>query len=70
MEKSFTTQDGINIQTKQLLEWKSILKEECYWKLEEWATKNNNKAENGYNITRGTELDNWIANNLMRKQNY
>ena len=65
MEKQFTVEQGLEIQAKQLAEWKSILKDEVYEALHEYATRNNGEAKTGYNICRGSNLDNYIGNYML-----
>ena len=62
MEKIFTVEDGIEIQNKCLQEWKTVLLPEVYLALEEYATRKNHKAESGYDIVRGQDLNSYIRN--------
>lgn len=63
MEKSeFTVADGIRVQRQQLAEWQTVLKPDVYKILEELATKDNDKAKDGYGIVRGSELNNYVQN--------
>ncbi len=62
--KEFTTFEGLVIQREQLEKWKLLLKHEVYTALEAWATQYNEHplVKDGYDICRGSELDNFIAN--------
>ena len=62
MEKEFAIQDGIDIQTQQLQEWKLVLLPEVYSALEEYATRKNHEAKLGYDIVRGTDLISYVRN--------
>jgi hypothetical protein len=65
MEKQFEVQQGLDIQAKQLAQWKSILKDEVYEALYEYATRNHSEAKTGWDIRRGTSLDNYIGNYML-----
>jgi hypothetical protein len=65
MEKQFEVQQGLDIQAKQLAQWKSILKDEVYEALYEYATRNHSEAKTGWDICRGTSLDNYIGNYML-----
>ena len=66
MIKTLSTEDGIRIQTEQLEGFKRILKPEAFELLRKLATTRNNVAENGYDVLRGTDLDNILHNQVMR----
>jgi len=63
--KEFTVEDGIEIQAEQLAGWKLILIPEVYEALEEYALRNNHKAQSGRDICRGVDLDNYIGNYML-----
>jgi len=65
MEEQFTVEQGLGVQAKQLAQWKSILIPEVYEALHEYATRNNGKAKTGYDICRGSNLDNYIGNYML-----
>jgi hypothetical protein len=65
MEKQFEVQQGLDIQAKQLEQWKSILKDEVYEALYEYATRNNSEAKTGWDIRRGSDLSNYIGNYML-----
>ena len=65
----FTVEQGIAVQREHLAEWKTILKSKAYKALEQYATKDNDKAMNGYDICRGTSLDNFMANYAAKLNN-
>jgi hypothetical protein len=57
-----TIKEAIEIQTQHLNDWETKLKPEVFEALREFAIKDNDKKTNGYDICRGTDLDNFIAN--------
>ena len=57
MDRKFTVEDGIVVQTRQLARWKKVLKPSIYESLVIYATANNHLAKDGYQITRGNDLD-------------
>lgn len=66
IEKLFTVDKGLEVQAHQLFRWKSILKPEKYEKLQLHIAEENGKVmKNGYEVFRGTSIDNWVHNNLM-----
>lgn len=68
-EKAFTIELGLEIQAKQLAEWKSILLPEVYEALYEYATRKNHEAKLGYDVCRGTDLSTYIANYMLGWRN-
>jgi hypothetical protein len=64
-KKGFTVEEGIEIQQQQLSQWKTILITEVYDALEEYATRNNGKAQSGFDICRGSELSSYIGNYML-----
>lgn len=68
---TFTYTQGLYVQKIQLMEWKSILKHDVYRRLEGEAIMRNFDTAmqngDGYNVWRGTDMNNWIFNNLMVK---
>jgi hypothetical protein len=62
LDKSNDVNTGIAVQKEQLNFWKKILIPTVYKDLEKWATENNDKAKNIYDIMRGSDLDNYIHN--------
>ena len=68
-EKQFTIEQGLEVQAKQLAEWKSILINEVYEALYEYATRKNHEAKTGWDIRRGTDLDNYIGNYMLGWRN-
>lgn len=67
MDKQFTLKEALQVQADQLKEWKSILKPEKYKLLETYALKNNKGKVSPYHIFRGTDISNWVANNLIER---
>jgi hypothetical protein len=63
--KPFTIEEGIEVQTRQLDLWKTILIPEVYEALEEYTKRNNNEAKSGYDIKRGTTLDFYVSNYML-----
>lgn len=60
MSYTFTIEQGIKVQQAHLNEWKAILTPEAYAALEAYATRDNNKAVDGYDICRGEALRNFL----------
>ena len=56
----FTVEQGIKVQQAHLNEWKTILTPDAYAALEEYATRDNDKAVDGYDICRGEALRNFL----------
>jgi hypothetical protein len=69
MNQELSVEQGIQIQNEHLQEWKIILKENVYEELVKWATSTNGEAKTGYDIRRGSKLDNWIGNYSIDKIN-
>lgn len=67
MSRVFTVKDGLEIQDGQLKEWKCVLKEEAYQMLESLVKKHNDIAKSGYDICRGTNIYEIIANKVVTK---
>jgi hypothetical protein len=69
MNQELSVAKGIQIQQQHLSEWKTVLKEEVYNKLVEWATSTNGEANTGYDIRRGSNLSGWVQNYSIDKIN-
>jgi hypothetical protein len=63
----FSKEEGIKIQTEHLEQWKSVLAEEPWKMLKELVTKGNDEAVDGFDITRGMDIDNIIHNEVIHK---
>jgi hypothetical protein len=61
----FLVEEGIEVQTEQLKEWKSVLIPEVYEALEEYAKRKNHLAKSGFDICRGSDLSNYIGNYMI-----
>jgi hypothetical protein len=68
-EKQFTVEQGLEVQAEQLAGWKTILIPEVYEALYEYATRHNSEAKTGWDICRGTNLDNYIGNYMLGWRN-
>lgn len=55
-------QKMIEVQTEQLLQWSTVLRPECMAKLRQFAHDSNKEAETPWDIRRGTDLDQFVAN--------
>ena len=64
-KNEFTVEEGIMIQNEQLAQWKTVLIDEVYAALEEYATRNNHKAKCGYDICRGSDMSSYIGNYML-----
>jgi hypothetical protein len=62
MLEEFTVEQGIEVQTAHLKNWKKLLKKSVFEDLKAWATSTNNEAQDGYSIRRGNTLDNYLGN--------
>lgn len=60
--REFSVADAIEIQKEHLAQWKELLKPKVYKDLEKWATAKNHLKKTGYDVMRGSSLDNYIAN--------
>lgn len=75
MDRKFTVEDGIVVQTRQLAQWKKVLKPSIYESLVIHATAKNHLAVDGYQITRGNDLSvmvGWMASGyleILKNQN-
>jgi len=67
---NFTVEEGVEIQRRQLLSWRSVLSAEAFAKLEQLCKADNHKAETGHDIIRGTDMDMIVYNKLMKHENY
>jgi hypothetical protein len=66
-DKTFTISAGVQIQMQQLAQWETVLKPVVHAELVKWATKYNNdpKLKSGYNVTRGSDLSNFVQNYMI-----
>lgn len=67
--KDFTKEEAIEIQKEQLKKWKSILKPIPFLTLKIWCWNNNKKAKSGYDVKRGTDIDNFLHNLMIKETN-
>jgi hypothetical protein len=65
MRPEFTVEEGLKIQAEHLTQWKTILIPEVYEALEEYTKRNNDKAQTGYDVRRGCDLDFYINNYML-----
>lgn len=73
-----TIEKGIEIQQKQLLQWKEVLKEDKFERLNNYCNKCNEvlvkqygmHAYRGFSVFRGNDLDSFIHNNLILNNNF
>lgn len=59
-QKTFTAQSGIEIQTRQLEGWKTVLKPDVFEALREYAIRTNDMARDGYDVCRGSSLAHFV----------
>lgn len=64
-ELNFTLEQGLEVQRKQLDEFKSVLTVGAFAALEREATKDNHKATDGFDVVRGNQLDEALHNVVM-----
>lgn len=67
--KEFSIENGIEYQNSDLDDWKTILTPTAYNELEMYAKETNDIAKTGYEIRRGSDLTNFIANLKLRQRN-
>lgn len=63
---SATKEEIIDIQTRQLAEWKTVLKPEVFKELRKRANRDNGSIEDPYKIFRGSTMDCWVSNAAIR----
>lgn len=68
MENIFTVADGIKVQTRQLEDWKKLLKKSVYLDLVEETEKQNLNVKSGHEVFRGSGISNFIDNYLLNKK--
>ena len=64
--QELTIEQGLQVQIRQLTEWKVLLKSKVFEKLKQEVTKNNYLAESGNDIVRGSSMDNILFNKILR----
>lgn len=62
---NFTKEQGIAIQTQQLTEFRSVMSAEAFGMLQKLATADNDKAFDGFDIVRGTDIDIILHNEVI-----
>jgi len=59
----FTVQEGLEVQRKQLLEWKLILNKKTWLALvDECKKRNQLNLKTGSDVFRGTDMNNFVHN--------
>lgn len=61
----FTKQNGISIQSQQLKEFRSVMSAEAFDMLEKLVVAHNDKAFDGFDIVRGTQIDEILHNEVI-----
>jgi hypothetical protein len=54
--KDFPLEQGLQVQAEQLAGWKKVLKSKVFKKVEKEITKLNEKAIDGYDLKRGSDI--------------
>jgi hypothetical protein len=62
---NFTKEEGIEIQTNHLKEWRSVLSAPAFDRLERLVTADNEKAFDGFDIVRGDSIDMIVHNEVI-----
>lgn len=62
----FTVKDAIIIQDAQLANWRKVLKPAIHARLCELVRRTNEGVTNGYDIVRGTRIDEILWNNIVK----
>jgi hypothetical protein len=65
LELNFTKEEGLVIQSRHLKEFKSILIEPAFEVLEKLVTVKNKDAYDGFDLIRGTEIDEILHNQVI-----
>lgn len=60
--KDFTKEQGLEVQKRNLEKWEIILKAEVFDNLKKWCEYHNEKAKDGYEVKRGSDLTDFIVN--------
>lgn len=66
MGNNFTVEDGIEIQDRQLKEWKSVLKPKVYKVVHSLVKEKNVDLLDGFSVCRGIEIDTIVNNQMIR----
>lgn len=66
-KSEFTMNDALKVQKEQLKGWQKILKPEAFDKLQKHAEEKNKITKDPYKVFRGTDIHNFIHNNLIRE---
>lgn len=61
-ENNFSVMDGIEIQKNDLRKWKFVLRDDVFESLVRFATASNTFAKNGFEVSRGNALTEFIIN--------
>jgi hypothetical protein len=65
---TFTMQDALKVQEEQILRWGKVLSDKAYSMLCLGIMRKNAKGyKSPYDVFRGTDIDNFIHNEIMNK---
>jgi hypothetical protein len=64
-ELKFTKEQGIDIQTEHLEEFKLVLNSQAFEILEKLVTARNNVAQDGFDVIRGNQIDEILHNQVI-----
>lgn len=62
---NFTKQNGIDIQTQQLKEFRSVMSPSAFAALHAMVTVDNDQAYDGFDIIRGNDIDAILHNDVI-----
>lgn len=65
IELNFAKQQGIDIQTKHLREYRSVMSAAAFDVLQAIVTMNNDQAYDGFDVIRGNEIDKILHNDVI-----
>lgn len=65
LELTFTKEEGLMVQARQLKEFKSVLTEPAFEVLEKLVTVKNKDAYDGFDLIRGEQIDEILHNQVI-----
>ena len=65
IELNFTKEEGLKIQENHLLEFKCVMSSNAFDMLKELVTKGNDDAKTGFDIKRGTDIEDILLDKVI-----
>jgi hypothetical protein len=69
ISRTSTKQEILDIQARQLAEWKYVLKPAVFKQLKKRVLRDNDTTEDPYKLFRGGSMDCWVSNACIRLSN-